>query len=289
MSEENLNTGTAIPGEDAPSVESNSPPADIEERARLQGWVPKDEFKGDPEKWRPADEFVERGEQIVPILKERTRTLESKLLEATTRLERQEAEARERFAKIERMSELALQRQRDQIIGAYENAKLKAVEIGDTERYRQLDQDQRQAVSQHDRQAYEAAQQQEQQRQISPENQRQLAEFSQRNPWYEIDYEMRVAAEAYSQNLARQSPGITLQENLKETEAYMRKRYADKFTPLRTSASVEAGGRMPAASGRSKGVSELPADARKQGEKFVAQGLFKNLAEYANDYWNQGA
>ena len=33
-----------------------------EELAKAQGWRPKEEFEGDPDKWRPAREFVERGE-----------------------------------------------------------------------------------------------------------------------------------------------------------------------------------------------------------------------------------
>ena len=33
-----------------------------EEQAREQGWRPKEEFDGDESKWRPAKEFVERGE-----------------------------------------------------------------------------------------------------------------------------------------------------------------------------------------------------------------------------------
>ena len=35
--------------------------ADLEDRARAQGWVPKEEWQG-TSKWRDADEFVERGE-----------------------------------------------------------------------------------------------------------------------------------------------------------------------------------------------------------------------------------
>ena len=53
-----------------------------EERARLQGWVPKDEFRGDPDKWKTAEDFLEWGEKIVPIQKERTIALESKLDQA---------------------------------------------------------------------------------------------------------------------------------------------------------------------------------------------------------------
>jgi hypothetical protein len=31
------------------------------------GWVPKDEWDGDPEQWRPAKEFVDRGELFKKI------------------------------------------------------------------------------------------------------------------------------------------------------------------------------------------------------------------------------
>lgn len=33
-----------------------------ESQAREQGWKPKEEYEGEPEKWKPAKEFVERGE-----------------------------------------------------------------------------------------------------------------------------------------------------------------------------------------------------------------------------------
>lgn len=35
---------------------------EIEQRASTQGWVPKDEWDGDPDQWRPAKEFIDRGE-----------------------------------------------------------------------------------------------------------------------------------------------------------------------------------------------------------------------------------
>jgi hypothetical protein len=45
--------------------------SDVEQKAEKMGWTPKDKFKGDPAKWRPADEFVERGENMLPIVKAR--------------------------------------------------------------------------------------------------------------------------------------------------------------------------------------------------------------------------
>src|ERR1700727_987239 len=42
-------------------------PNEAEREARNLGWVGKEEFKGDPSKWRPAEEFLDRGRTILPI------------------------------------------------------------------------------------------------------------------------------------------------------------------------------------------------------------------------------
>ena len=39
----------------------------IEQRALDQGWVPKDEWAGEPDDWRPAREFLDRGELFKKI------------------------------------------------------------------------------------------------------------------------------------------------------------------------------------------------------------------------------
>ena len=45
-----------------PQVDTSTQISQIELDAREQGWKPKEEWKGDPDKWRPAKEFVDRGE-----------------------------------------------------------------------------------------------------------------------------------------------------------------------------------------------------------------------------------
>jgi len=47
---------------DTPEPTNAQPTSHYEEDAREMGWRPKDEWEGDPEKWRDAKEFVERGE-----------------------------------------------------------------------------------------------------------------------------------------------------------------------------------------------------------------------------------
>jgi hypothetical protein len=50
--------------EQTPEAPELSP---IEQKAAEQGWVPKDQWTGDPDDWRPAKEFVDRGELFKKI------------------------------------------------------------------------------------------------------------------------------------------------------------------------------------------------------------------------------
>ena len=52
---------------------------DIEAQARQLGWSPKEHFKGDPKHWVDAETYVNRGEQIMPILRQNNRKLETEL------------------------------------------------------------------------------------------------------------------------------------------------------------------------------------------------------------------
>lgn len=62
------------------SQEENDSERDYESEAKEMGWRPQEQYKGDPEKWVDAQEFVERGEHILPILKANTNKLRSELL-----------------------------------------------------------------------------------------------------------------------------------------------------------------------------------------------------------------
>lgn len=52
----------------------------VEQQARDMGWRPQEEWKGNPDKWVDAQEFVDRGEQILPILRANNRRLNDDLL-----------------------------------------------------------------------------------------------------------------------------------------------------------------------------------------------------------------
>jgi hypothetical protein len=49
----------------------------IEERAETLGWAPKEKWRGDPSHWVDAQEFIDRGEKILPVLKANNQRLET--------------------------------------------------------------------------------------------------------------------------------------------------------------------------------------------------------------------
>lgn len=280
--------GVSIPGEQQPQSDGG----DYETRARAQGWVPKEEFRGPPDKWRDAEAFVKKGEEDLPVLRERTRNFERKFAEMEAKLARQDSEHKQNLANLERMSLSALQRQRDQLWSSYEAAMREAAAGGDVQRYDQLRRDQGQAVRQFDDQVREVRPQQRQPQPQAPANE--VQEFAHRNAWFGADEPLSLEAQAIHLALQRERPELSLRDNLAETEKRIKERYPQRFgiqqkpQPTYTQAVVDGGGgRLPASTSRGKGATDLPADARKQGEKFVAQKLFKDLNEYAKEYFAQ--
>lgn len=55
--------------------------------AKEMGWTPQDKFKGDPEKWVDADEFVRRGENLLPLLRKSNARLKNELAERDTKID----------------------------------------------------------------------------------------------------------------------------------------------------------------------------------------------------------
>jgi hypothetical protein len=52
---------------------------EIEKEARALGWVPQEEFKGNKDRWVGAEEFVERGHTLMPLLSQNNKRLRAEL------------------------------------------------------------------------------------------------------------------------------------------------------------------------------------------------------------------
>lgn len=59
-------------------VESSAPP-EVQAAAEKMGWIPPSRFKGQPEKFVDADLYIERGETVLPIVREQNKRLHGEL------------------------------------------------------------------------------------------------------------------------------------------------------------------------------------------------------------------
>lgn len=222
-----------------------------EERARRFGWVPKDEFRGPPGKWRSAADFLEINEQSAPVLKERMRKME------------QDAEAR--FKKLESMTARALEQQRRQLEADYEARILQAKADGDVDEVERL------ASSRPSAQ---------------PEADPDALAFVERNPWFMQDPTLHQIAVGIEQRLVTSKPGMSTADRLTETERQMAALYPDVVkapakgaAPRPAPPPINDGVRIAPA--RKSPVDKLTREERSMGQMMISQGVFKTLDEYA--------
>lgn len=126
----------------APEGDDDDSHLPLEERARIRGWRPLEEYKGDPAKWRDAEEFMLIG-QDPHVMAIENKRLAGRLARVDGRIERlqktveDQAGAMEELRKLARRAdETGYKRARAELL---EERKL-AVETGDTGAFEQIEQ-----------------------------------------------------------------------------------------------------------------------------------------------------
>lgn len=82
---------------------SEMSPEEIETEARTFGWTPEEEFRGDKSKWIPAEDFVERGRRVVPILNANNKRLQQQVLTANQKVDTLQSELAATRVAIEKL------------------------------------------------------------------------------------------------------------------------------------------------------------------------------------------
>lgn len=215
---------TQVTTTEATTTEPEANP--IETQAREQGWVSKDEWVQDGRSesdWRPAKEFVERGEIF-------------KSLHQVKRELKQQKAAHDAL------------RQHHQMV--YERAYQDAITKLRHERRQALKEEDLKAVAEAEEkmetlQAEHAKKQQEQQAVTQASNQAavhpEMQAFVDRNPWYSQDSDMREFAEAVGLIYIQKNPGAQPADVLKHVESKVRKQYSEKFGQRKAAPNAVAG------------------------------------------------
>lgn len=281
MSEENT---AIVADDDAQDVAPVQDARDYETEARAQGWVPEAEWKGErkPAQFLDAETFVKRGEEITPFIKRENQRLKEEMA-------REKAESAKRLERLERTTTSAfeaLKRQHETEISRIKAAQRAAVAAGDEAEFDRLD---------------KARTDLEKATPVAPEKVEPADDLKTRqdkwraeNKWFDSDFELQDWAIRYSDFHGRQNPHLSFEDNMAAVSAEARKKFPEKFgitKPAGNSQSaVDAGsdfaGNVFGGKKGKKTAADLPAADRAIGERFVKQGLFKSIEEYAKDYFN---
>lgn len=233
-----------------------------DEEARLMGWVPKEEFRGPEDHWIDSESFLDRGRQILPIVKKNNQELTKKLLAL-------EAKDRERDTTVAEWKEFmqeAQKREREQFnhqIAVLRDQKKQAISDGDGEAVVEID-DAIDAIKDKQREVKAPIQVPTVQ---APDPA--FVAFTAENPWYGIDEDKTAYANGIGPAVRAAHPHLVGKDFLDMVAA----RVATKFpTATSRASSVESSGTPTAKRGKHSYTS-LPEEAKKAHDKFVKQNL----------------
>ena len=239
---------------------------EIEEQAREQGWVDKEEWKGDPDKWSEATVFVEKGEKLLPLLRKRVERQSEEIKKLNTVFKE--------FGEFSKQSQDRLREQNKTLLSKLEEKRAQAITDGDGETFTQAE-----------REIKQLERSQPQSRpELSPEQQKWLSD----NDWYDqnsenYDEQLYIYAEGASKIVANQ--GYTGQAYLDELTRKVKRDNPGKFENAKKTRSnaVETGGTTSVKDPKARTYENLDAEAKSACDKFVKQG-FTTVEDYVKNY-----
>lgn len=227
----------------------------VEVIASKLGWAPKEQFRGNPEDWKPADEFIIAGKDI-----QRSMSRELKELKSTV-------------TNISRTSATLLEQQLAERMAAVEQQRREAIDLGDHE-----------AVERADQQRQQIQRQMPTPQVVDPAGQ----SFAEKHAgWFNKDPEATNYAFRRAQFYADQ--GLSSARQLAAVEQDMKGIFPDLFpAPAKPAPSVaRPASRSAVTSNRGKSLHDLPAEAQAVARDMVARGVIPNTEVYVTNWFNQ--
>lgn len=244
---------------------------DIIAKAEKMGWTPREQFRGDPAKWRPADEFVERGEKMLPILQANVR-----------KQEREIAELKASMRELGEYHSKTAQREHEKALQQLRQERADAIAKGDGVAFDKVD---AQIADLRTKVETKAPQKQDDAETVA------FNEWLSRNKWAE-DRKLQTIGKAIADTMVEDGESARGTALLDMVTVEMKRRYPEKFeNPRRNAAPTVEGGTGQRKSG-GKAYADMPAEARAACDRMARnaysdkpeeQAKFK--AEYVRNFF----
>jgi len=234
-----------------------------EEEARVQGWRPKEEFKGPEEKWTDAQTFVEKGEKITGILKSRLDRQDQQIAELRS--------ANKDFGEYQQQLRESDRKKAQARIAELEAKRAEAVTAGDGQEFTRTDQE-----IQRERDNLSAP--------PPPNNESSIeAAWAGQNTWYGRDQALTAFADGVSGMV--EAEGYNGQARLDEIARRTKATFPDSFeNPNKSRANgVEQGGQIETGNEKAHTYENLQPEDKAACDRFVANGI-TTQEDYVKNY-----
>ena len=237
-------------------VEEASTDDPVAKLASEMGWAPKELYRGPPEDWKPADEFIRAGRDITRAVSKKLKTVE------------------ETLENVSRTSATLLEQQLAERDAYWANKKREAIDAGDYEAVEHADQKRAEIKQQLPAQTAQS---------LPPEAQ---AFVEKHSSWFNKDTEATAYATNRAEFYAKQ--GLSPARQLAAVEQDMKGVFPDLFpAPAKPAPTVaRPASRTATTSSRTKSFHDLPAEAQA-----VARDMHDRLGipleTYVTNYFNQ--
>lgn len=242
---------------------------DIKRLASQRGWMPKKYFKGDPDNWVGPEEYLEKAENEMPLLKATLR-----------KIERENKELKGLMKRVVESTSAQAERAVKEAISQLEAKRDEAIQNADTEGVKRIDRqikEVEQSAPKKNGHDTDAAQQQ----QPDPE----AVEWMNKNPWFKSDAKMRAYSYGVWEEIEMdpENSEKSTSEKLRLVTKEVKSRFPEKFSnPRRREPSAVEGG-TGAVKLKGKSYDDLPAEAKAICDDLVRQKILSK-ADYVKNY-----
>lgn len=250
--------------------------SEIEQKAFDMGHIPRNQFKGDPEKYVSAEEFIKRTENYMPIIKAQVKRQDREIAELKSTLQQ--------FGEYHTKTE---QRAYEKALNDLREQRAQAIATGDGAAFDRVDNEINAMRDQVKVPKVEVKQQ-------DSESDPVYVEWKSRNTWVN-DPKAEAWAFQYGNYLVNSGKAERGADVFEKISKAAKTEFPDKFNNPRrdTAPSVEGG--IPAARRGGKSYADIPASDRSACERMAKNGFpddekaqAKFKAEYTKSYFQEG-
>lgn len=264
---------------------------EIESRARTMGWLPKEEFRGNPDNHVDAETFVRMAETSLPHLKGTLKTMERKMVEQDQLIRQQTGEVQDlknTLTEFVEFSKGAEQRAYNRAVKELRAEQNKAKEAGDLPAFVEATEKLDAVIAEHPaitgkdkpleassiQAAHKPSSVDEEFKQWIAAEPAAFEDWKGENTWFDDEPDMAVYADQMDRFLIRKNGfKVKRSDHLKEVAKMVKKKFPEYFgNSARKGGSPVEGdsGGSPSGNGR-RTYHDLPADVKAQCDKWTGK------------------